>query len=230
MNAELYKSDHSFVWKYGQELMPLLDPKPGEWILDAGCGTGELTAAIAETGARVTGIDLSADMIGKARAQFPHLDLAVSGIVEYQPSREFDAVFSNAVLHWIHDAEGAVRMIARALRVGGRFVAEFGGAGNCRSIIGATGVNPWYFPTVGEYAPILERNGLEVRRAELFDRWTKLEDPENAIEDWVRMFGKGMPQDDVSLRALREKLRPLLYRDGSWWMDYRRLRVVAVKL
>ncbi|MFN7921094.1 MAG: class I SAM-dependent methyltransferase [Bryobacteraceae bacterium] len=229
MNAELYQSDHSFVWKYGEGLLPLLAPREGEWILDVGCGTGELTAKIAAAGAHVVGVDLSADMIAKARAQHPGIEWVNSGVVEYQPEREFDAVFSNAALHWVHDADGAVTTIARALRPGGRFVAEFGGAGNCQAVTGATGVHPWYFPSIGEYAPILERHGFEVSRAELYDRWTELEDPVDGLKNWIRMFGKGMPQDDESLEKLQEQLRPVLFRDGKWWMDYRRIRVVALK-
>jgi SAM-dependent methyltransferase len=143
----------------------------------------------------------------------------------------------------VKDAEGAVASIARALRPGGRFVAEFGGKGNIakvqaalRAVLGpmADEQSPWYYPSVGEYAPIMERHGLEVRNASLFDRPTALEG-EHGLEHWLRMFMQTYLRqfppadaDDIVLRLV-ERLRPVFYSNGTWTVDYRRLRVVAVR-
>jgi len=155
----------------------------------------------------------------------------------------FDAVFSNAALHWVKDAEGAAASIARTLRLGGRLVAEFGGHGNIASVQAALRAelgpsadeqSTWYYPSIGEYSTILERHGLEVRNASLFNRPTPLEG-ENGLEHWLRMFTQTYlrqfsPEraDDI-VHQLVERLRPALYRDGVWTVDYRRLRVVAFR-
>ncbi len=151
-------------------------------------------------------------------------------------------MFSNAALHWVKNADAAVGSIAAALRPGGRFVAEFGGKGNIASIMGALDAVfgaaagercPWWFPGIGEYAPLLERHGLEVRQASLFDRPTPIEG-EPGMEDWIQMFCSSYLRD-LSADGAKEKvrevvayLRPKLYREGVWMLDYRRLRVVAV--
>src|SRR5262249_39924158 len=129
-NADLYDKSHSFVWKFGAALLELLEPKPGERILDLGCGTGHLTAQIAAAGAAVVGIDSSSDMIGQARRAFPQLHFEVADARTFALDGKFDAVFSNAVLHWVKEPEQAVVQIRTALKAGGRFVAEFGGSRN----------------------------------------------------------------------------------------------------
>ncbi|MEZ5402116.1 MAG: methyltransferase domain-containing protein [Bryobacteraceae bacterium] len=231
----LYERGHSFVWKLGADLIGLLAPQPGERILDVGCGTGQLTSQIAEAGADVTGIDASADMVAQARSNFAALTFEQADITAYRTDRTFDAVFSNAALHWVLDAEAAVASISGALRPGGRLVAEFGGKGNVGLVLGAVqelaGIaNPWYFPSVGEYATLLERQCLEVAQAFLFNRPTRTEDGESGLRDWMRMFGRDWPRDETFLRAMEEGLRARLYRDGAWYIDYRRIRVVAIKL
>ena len=119
-NSELYQKGHSFVWQYGKELVQLLSPRAGERILDVGCGTGQLTAEIAKTGAEVVGTDFSPDMITAARLNFPDLRFEVADATSLPFNNEFDAVFSNAVLHWVGDQLGAVHSIARSLKPGGR--------------------------------------------------------------------------------------------------------------
>ena len=172
-NPALYQSGHAFVYQHGRGLDELLAPKPGERVLDAGCGTGQLTYEIAQAGARVLGIDNSAAMIEQARQNYPEIEFRQSDITALPFRNEFDAVFSNAVLHWVPEADRAARAIAGSLKPGGRFVAEFGGHGNTRAFLQAIWaalealqserVNPWYYPTIGEYAGVLEWQGFEVR-------------------------------------------------------------------
>jgi trans-aconitate 2-methyltransferase len=133
----LYQSSHSFVWEFGRDLVQLLAPEPGDRILDIGCGTGQLTETIARSGAEVLGVDRSAEMIAQARSNYPALAFEIGDAAALPYTAEFDAVFSNAVLHWVKDARGAVAGVARALKPGGRFVAEFGGRGNVRRLVEA---------------------------------------------------------------------------------------------
>lgn len=242
-DVERYEGGHSYVWQLGTSLVEVLAPKAGERILDAGCGTGHLTAEIAKSGAEVMGVDNSPEMLGQARQNYPALRFALADLTNLELSERFDAVFSNAALHWVKDAEGAVVSIARVLRPGGRFVAEFGGRGNIASIMaalrevlgkGADERCPWRFMGIGEYAPLLERHGLEVRQASLFDRPTPVQG-EHGMEDWLQMFGSSFFQGMSNAMAgektseIVSRLRPICYRDGVWMLDYRRLRIVAVR-
>ena len=247
-DAQLYNSKHDFVWKYGAEVAALLAAKPGERILDLGCGTGHLTSQIAESGAQVVGVDRSEEMILAARQAYPKIKFDVVDARELQFHEEFDAVFSNAVLHWIHEPALVIQGVRNALRPGGRFVAELGGKGNIAGIKPAldqarirvnpavTGkINPWYYPSVSEYSTLLEANGFEVRYITLFDRPTALADGEAGLRNWVVMFGSdylaGLDSEkrEIFFRDIESVLRPGLFRDGQWWADYRRLRLVAVK-
>lgn len=233
-----YEASHQYVWNYGASLVELLAPQPGERILDLGCGAGQLTDQIASAGAIVHGIDSSPAMIAQARINFPHLTFALASATGYHGEQPYDAVFSNAVLHWVKPPESAAATIASALKPGGRFVAEFGGAGNVASILDAfrtvlgTDVadarNPWYYPTIGEYATLLERHGLEVVNAVLFPRPTPLLG-DDGLMDWLQMFCAPFAAGPEVLRQVEEILRPVLYREGTWFVDYRRLRVVARK-
>lgn len=247
-DANLYDEKHSFVWKMAAGLLDLLEAKPGESILDVGCGTGHLTAQIAATGARVTGVDRSPEMIQQARATHPAISFEVMDARHLAFPGAFDAVFSNATLHWITNPEPAVTAIASVLKPGGRFVAEFGGKGNVDAIMSALRPawqtlgqpqpfpSPWYYPSVAEYSSLLERHGLEVTYALLFDRPTPLEDGENGLRTWLNMFGGSIAPNLPA--ELHEKLiaetirqaRPHLFRDGHWTLDYRRLRLLARKL
>jgi len=229
-DAARYQARHAYVFAYGESLINLLEPRAGERILDLGCGSGQLTAKIAESGAEVMGIDRSEVMIAEARQNFPALRFEVGDAAKFTVDEEFDAVFSNAALHWVKDADGVAKSVARALRPSGRFVVEMGGQGNVQTIIDAlrsvgTVEIPWYFPSVGEYASILERRGFEVGFATLFDRPTRVEG-EDGLEDWLAMFAGSMVATD-RVAEIRERLRPTMFRDGGWVLDYRRLRVVA---
>lgn len=245
-DAELYEARHGFVWELGAGVVDLLDPKPGEHILDLGCGPGQLTNAIATRGANVVGLDSSPAMIGQARQNFPELSFVLEDAAQMDFDEPFDAVFSNAALHWMLDAEGVARAIARVLRRGGRFVAEMGGKGNIKTIVGAIedtvacyaggAIAPprTYFPALGEYASLLEGCGLEVRSAQLFDRPTDLEGADG-MANWIRQFKwyyfERLPaeQRKQALEETVDELRSTSYRDGHWIADYRRLRIVAVK-
>lgn len=245
-NPELYESRHAFVWQFGEQLIELLDPKPGEKILDLGCGPGQLTQKIAERGAEVMGLDASPEMIGQARQNYPHLRFVLEDAAAMRFDSEFDAVFSNAALHWMLDATAVAEKIARALRPKGRLVAELGGKGNIAQIEGAiqTVASRYYssplpaprthYPSVAEYASVLEGCRLEVQIAQLFDRPTPLEGVQG-MENWIRQFKwyyfepLPAPQSGRALRETLELLKAPLFREGKWFADYRRLRLVAVK-
>jgi len=245
-DAELYEARHSFVWQYGKGLIELLNPQPGERILDIGCGTGQLSAQIAESGATVVGLDSSPAMIGQARQNYPNVQFVLESAVSMHYESEFDALFSNAALHWVLDAEAAATAMNRALRKSGRLVAELGGHGNIQTIertIVATltrylgdnvPASNNYFPSIPEYSAILERAGFEVRFAELYDRPTPLEG-ENGMENWIRQFKwfyfEVLPAEQRSkaLAEVLEDLAPQLQKDNGWFADYRRLRLIAVK-
>jgi trans-aconitate methyltransferase len=243
-DPSLYQKAHAFVWEMADAIFAMLDPQPGEKILDIGCGTGQLTARITAAGAEVTGIDSSTEMLEEARVNYPAIDFQHADARSFSLGERYDAVFSNAALHWVPDAEDVIRSVAAALRPTGRFVAEFGGKGNTGGLLAAVAEiaatrglsipNPWYFPSVGEYAALLERNGFEVREASLVDRPTKLENGENGLRRWMEMFGRPLlapvpePQRDEFLSELEQRLRTECYRDGVWTMLYRRLRIRCV--
>lgn len=240
--ADLYDSRHGFVSRYGADLLHLLDAQPGEHILDLGCGTGHLTQQIAEAGAHVIGIDSAAAMIEQAQASYPTLDFRVINAESFYLDTRFDAVFSNAALHWMTNAEAVVANVHQVLRPGGRFVGELGGRGNIRHIYTALGAvlaeagypplaSPWYFPALGEYATLLESVGFRVIFAAHFDRPTPLDGPDGLM-NWLKMFANSLlPDGDQSalLKVVEDRLRPVLYQDGVWTADYVRLRFVALK-
>ena len=239
-----YDGGHGFVAEYGADMLDLLDPESGQRVLDLGCGTGDLTAEIADRGVDVVGIDAAESMVAQARQKYPDRSFEVADAREYEPG-DFDAVFSNAALHWIpsEDHEAVLSMVGEALGADGRFVAEFGGRGNVSQVVDALRAelgdrgydadHSWYFPSIGEYAPRLERHGLEVTSAWLFDRPTELDGGESGLREWVEMFGDEMFTDVGAaerasiLDAVEARLRPSLYDGETWTADYRRIRVVA---
>ena len=247
-DAGLYDEKHSFVWKLAAGVLELLDAKAGERILDLGCGTGHLTAKIAEAGAHVVGVDRSPEMIRQAKEKYPSLRFEVMDGREIALDGNFDAVFSNATLHWIKEPERVISGIKKLLRPGGRFVAEFGGKGNtgellkaiqqawAKSGLAGPAPQPWYYPSLAEYAGLLEQYGFEVIHASLFDRPTPLDDGDRGLRNWLEMFGgafaEGLPEStrERLLVEIERELRPKLFRDAHWVMDYRRLRVAAKRL
>ena len=247
-NAVQYDAKHSFVYEKAKGLVDLLAPNVGERILDLGCGTGALTAEIAGRGAEILGVDRSEEMIAQARKKFPALQFAVLDARELRYDAGFDAVFSNAVLHWILEAEQVIAGVAQALKRGGRLVAEFGGKGNIQKLMEGfqrafsalgmrepDGVSPLFYPSVAEYAGLLEKHGLEVREASLFDRPTVLEEGERGLENWIRLFWQtfiqkmGEQNAQQWIHEVERQCKPELFHDGSWELDYRRLRIAAWK-
>ena len=247
-DSTLYDESFGIITRFGAGVVELLAPRTGERIVDLGCGTGGLTAQIAAAGAEVIGIDASEAMIVRARELYPQLRFEVARGQDFAVEEPVDAVFSSAALHWMSPPEEVAARVERALKPGGRFVAEMGGKGNIATISGAIyqalseeGIprehirNPWYFPSIGEYGSLLERSGFEVRSMQLFDRPTPLDDCPNGIADWLQMFGGAFLESVPATRRARvqervnELTQPLLEREGRWVADYRRLRFVAVK-
>lgn len=241
-DADRYQSQHSFVYEYGLSLLDILDPKPGERILDLGCGTGELSHQISLSKATVIGIDADPQMIHRAQSQFSSCQFMVGDARSFLLDQKVDAVFSNAALHWVPEAERAVGAISRSLKPGGRFVAEFGGKHNVAKIatyldqaVGSSR-NPWYFPSIAEYSSILEKHGLEVTFAQLYCRPTPLNEGENGLRNWILMFGnsflEGLDEEMIEtvLAGAESELRAELHNGEQWFADYRRIRVVASKV
>jgi trans-aconitate methyltransferase len=232
-DAKQYQQRHSYVFAYGHAVLDLLAPQKGERILDLGCGSGQLTAAIADAGASVMGLDASPEMLAEARGHYPGIEFRAGDAADFALESPVDAVFSNAVLHWVKNAAGAAACIAQALKPGGRFVAEFGGHGNIQSIVDAIHEvlgpveTPWYYPSISEYASLLDQSGLETRQAWLIDRPTPVEG-EDGMEDWLAVFARDIVEQSQR-RIVAQKLRPTNFKDGVWTVDYRRLRIVAHK-
>ena len=247
--SELYDHRLSFISEFGKDVVTLLNPQKGESILDLGCGTGDLAYEISTRGANVIGMDLSKEMIEQAREKYPHLQFQIGNAEAFTVDHRFDAVFSNAALHWMKNPEKVLTCVWNALSNGGRFVAEFGGYGNVAAIIkaindvlaedygkDATKLNPWYFPTIGEYSSLLEKQGFRVTYAIHFDRPTRLDDGEHGMKDWLASFtdsyfqGFGEQEKSIIFEKVGNKAKNELFQDGSWYADYKRIRVVGMKV
>lgn len=247
-NATLYDGEHEFVSRYGRGLIEVLNPKAGEKILDIGCGTGDLTHQLFLMGCEVTGIDASESMIGKAKEKFPDIRFICADACRFELNEKFDAVFSNAVLHWIKDQEAMLQSVYTHLKRGGRFVAELGARGNVEKIrttlkntlrehgfTEQADISNWYFPSVAEYANKLEQHGFEIRLMEGYERPTILQSSEKGIVNWLEMFGSAFfrgIRDTEKVKILNEvqdKLKKDLYQEDFWIADYKRLRFWTTK-
>jgi trans-aconitate methyltransferase len=244
-DPETYGRTGAFVHQLASGVLEWLNPQAGERVLDLGCGDGQLTQRLAATGARATGVDLSPEMVAAARARGVEAVMANAEALPFADA-SFDAVFSNAALHWVRDHEAMLAQVHRVLVPGGRFVAEMGGHGNIAAIRVALiaalarhgqagredGVN--YYPTPEPYARRLTDAGFRVERIALIPRPTPL--GEGGMDAWLRTFRKGvldpLPEDareavvreavDLLAEALRDE-------EGNWVADYVRLRFVAWK-
>ncbi len=240
-SAERYAATAHFVPAFGAPVVELLDPQPGERILDLGCGDGVLTEKIGAIGATVVAVDAAPDMVAAAKARgldarvIPGQSLAFEG--------EFDAVFSNAALHWMRPQEAVLDGVRRALKPGGRFVAEMGGHNNTAAIltamravlarrgIEALSLSPWYFPSADAYQKKLEAAGFAVEEIAIIPRPTPID---AGLDAWLEAFAEDflnpLPPDDR--RAARQEicdlLQPILRDEtGLWIADYVRLRFRA---
>jgi trans-aconitate methyltransferase len=227
----------------GSPVVDLLAPKPGERILDLGCGDGVLTKKLADLGCEVVAVDSSVPQVEAARKLGLNA-FAIAG-EELQYNEEFDAVFSNAALHWIQRADEMLAGVYRSLKRGGRFVAECGGQGCVQKIrtalvqaLDRRGLDgearvPWYFPTPGDYATRLERAGFRVDSIALIPRPTPLPgDVIGWLETFALNFFQGMSDEARTdyLQEVRRVLEPQLRdADGTWMADYVRLRFAATK-
>ncbi len=238
----IYARHARYVSDLGLPVLELLDPRPGERILDLGCGDGELTRVLRDRGSEPVGTDPSAEFIAAAREL--GLDAREQDARELDFEDEFDAVFSNAVLHWIGEADLVIEKVYRALRTGGRFVAEFGGYGNCAAIeqalvaelelrgIEASTASPWYFPTTDEYHDKLAAAGFTVRYMELIPRPTPLPGGMlGFLETFADSFASLVAPDrrEGYLSAVCDRLEPLHRKNDEWIADYVRLRFEAFK-
>jgi trans-aconitate methyltransferase len=242
-NPERYDRHARFVSDLGMPVVELLAPRAGERILDLGCGDGALTEKLVALGCEVVGIDSSAEQVAGACAR--RLDCRVGSGEELAFTSEFDAVFSNAALHWMRRPDAVIAGVHRALRPGGRFVGEMGGEGCVASIIAALSAglarrgldaaayNPWFFPTADHYRRRLEARGFTVDSIALFSRPTPLPgDVTGWLETFAESFLTALPpnQRRAFLAEVRDALRPRLAdAAGTWTADYVRLRFAATR-
>ncbi|SFR98149.1 class I SAM-dependent methyltransferase [Sphingomonas jatrophae] len=240
-----YAANAGFVPALGAPVLALLDPKAGERVLDLGCGDGVLTRQIAEAGAAVVGVDASLAMVEAAVGR--GLDARVIDGERLAFDAEFDAVFSNAALHWMLDPAAVAAGVSRALKPGGRFVGEMGGDGNIarlraglREELVARGypvpsADPQWYPSVADFTAVYEAAGFDGIEAQLIQRPTPLP---TGVTGWLRTFRSGFldaagvpaAEQEAVARAVEERLVPVLRQpDGAWVADYVRLRFTMRK-
>jgi len=246
-NAHLYDQKHDFVSKFGSSLIDLLAPVENESILDVGCGTGDLAHELTTLGASVIGVDASAEMIYAAQQKYPRILFQTMDATELPFAQQFDAVFSNAALHWMKEPELVIEKAYRALKDEGRFVAEMGGQGNIGSIVWALQNSmqvlqlpyfehyfPWYFPSAEEYQAKLEYAGFHVEMMTLYERPTPLHG-QDGLRHWLVMFSDNLLQHltedekEQVYATCEELLKPICFHQQQWIIDYYRLRFIARK-
>jgi trans-aconitate methyltransferase len=242
-DPQSYADKARFVSDLGEPLLALLQAQPHETVLDLGCGDGALTEKIAAAGSAVVGADSSLAQIQATKKR--GLNALVLDGRCFSFKRLFDAVFTNAALHWIKEAEEVVMNVARCLGIDGRFVGEFGGKGNVETIRAALHdalrhrgidpwtVDPWYYPSAEDYAALLRKHNFAVSYIELLPRPTRLP---GDILGWLDVFAQpftkavAVAEREKLLHEIRETLQPHLQNpDGTWGADYVRLRFKAVK-
>lgn len=240
-NPAQYAKNARFVSDLGMPVVDLLSPQRGENILDLGCGDGALTTKLVEFGCAVVGVDSSSEMIAAARSLGLNAHVMDGQALRFVHA--FDAVFSNAALHWMKNPEHVIAGVWHALKPGGRFVGECGGYGNVASIISALEsalcargkrvTNPWFFPRSEDYRRLLEAQGFEIKTLALIPRPTLLSgDIRGWLETFAQPYMAGLPatQRQAVMSEVVEALRPVLCdTKGDWRADYVRLRFAALK-
>lgn len=244
-NAKNYTDNFKFVHKYGEDVVDLITVPQGSFVVDLGCGNGALSEKLKEKGFEVIGIDSSEQMIEKAASLHPDIEFMLGDACKFELSKKADAIFSNAVFHWINDQAALVENIADNLKSGGELVFEFGGKGCAQTIhsalaksfekYGKNYKNEFNFKSIGEFAPLLEKYGFRVEFATLFDRPTE-QNGDDGLENWINMFCLSV-FDDIDnqtknniIKNAVEICKPSLFKDGKWFVDYVRLRMKAVKI
>ncbi|MBQ8638883.1 MAG: class I SAM-dependent methyltransferase [Lachnospiraceae bacterium] len=246
-NSKNYKEQFSFVPQYGEAVINLITREKGCRVVDLGCGNGTLTKKLSDAGYDVIGIDDSAEMIALASSEYPEIAFRKENALSFELQEKADVIFSNAVFHWIdrEKQEELARNLSRQLKLSGELVCEFGGYG-CAEAVHSTleacfrerniaYPRTFYFPTIGEHAPILEKYGLQIEYAVLFDRPTPQQADDGLIE-WINMFVK-KPFENMDwnvrneiLNDTKSRLKEKLFIDGKWYIDYVRIRIRARKV
>ncbi|MGZ8984449.1 MAG: class I SAM-dependent methyltransferase [Methylotenera sp.] len=241
-NPEQYAKNARFVSDLGMPVVDLLSAQPGESILDLGCGDGALTIKLADLGCKLMGVDSSAEMILATKSL--GLTAQVMDGQSLKFTNEFDAVFSNAALHWMKNPKRVINGVWRALKPGGRFVGEFGGYGNVAAIVnaieselasrrGTAVAGPWFFPRPDEYSALLEARGFTIETIALIPRPTLLPgDVRGWLETFAQSYTAALPVAERKgfISEVVETLRPVLCdTNGNWKADYVRLRFFATK-
>ncbi|MED7788004.1 class I SAM-dependent methyltransferase [Francisella sp. 19X1-34] len=240
-----YNSTGKFVTEYGNDVVKLLNPSKGENILDLGCGTGELTNEIKNKGVQTTGVDISENMLEKAKQNYPDIEFKQ---MDAQQSLNFDkgsfdAVFSNAALHWMTNPVAVIKNINNILKKDGRFVFEMGGKGNIKEVLFSLDTTAKkynikdfdicnFYPSISEYSSLLEENGFTVKYMILFERPSLLKG-KDGFKDWVRTFRVNLLDQidnvDEFLNDAESLAYKSLFKNNNWYADYVRLRGVAIK-
>ena len=242
--AKEYENKFSFVHHYGEDVVNMIDAPINSFVVDLGCGNGALTQKISERGYSVIGIDGSPDMLKLARELHPNLKFIEADARYFNMEEKADVIFSNAVLHWIdgNEQDNLLKNIRRNLKDNGSLVCEFGGYGCAekvhsalRQAFNSRGLEYpfyFYFPTIGEYAPRMEKAGFIVKEAYLFDRPTPQEG-QDGLKNWIKMFCKRAfmnvnenEKENIIDEAVKIA-RDFLFHDGQWYVDYVRIRIKA---
>jgi len=240
-NPAQYAKNARYVAELGLPVVALLNPQKAERILDLGCGDGALTLELQKLGCAVVGVDASDKMVAAAQALGLNA-LTIDG-QQLLFAEEFDAVFTNAALHWMKDHHAVANGAWRALKPGGRFVGEFGGHGNIQKIVTAIEnalaarniviASPWHFPDTNKFRAVLESAGFVIEHMELFARPTPL--PAD-LETWLGTFAKtwlaALPvaEQQPFMNEVSAELRSdLCDAHGQWTIDHVRLRFIATK-
>ena len=236
-----YDQNARFVSDLGEPVLQLMNPKAGEMVLDLGCGDGELTLKLMDAGCHVIAVDSSPAMVESSLAKGINARVMDGQHLEFEGA--FDAVFSNAALHWMTQPREVIAGVKRALKPTGRFVAEMGGQGNVVSVLaaltkvrqrrGLAPVNPWYFPSVEEYRQLLEEAGFHVPVIQLIPRPTVLP---GKLRGWLETFAgsflstEGAEREEMIAEVTEDLASTLCDDSGKWTVDYVRLRFVACKV